>query len=118
MLEPYYGDNERMNNMSNNPVEYVTPNSLAAIWSMMLPGLGQMMKGRIMPGIFWSVLVASGYFAYFWPGIIIHAFCILDAAFYKGEGTFMELKTWRQRLGFLALIGGLLVYIVERNGLI
>lgn len=100
---------------SNNPVEYKTPNSLAAIWSMMLPGLGQMMKGRVMPGIFWAILVSSGYFSYFWPGLTLHALCILDAAFYKGEGSVLELKTWGQRLSFLGLVALLLAYIVARN---
>ena len=102
--------------MSTNPVDYKTPNSLAAIWSMMLPGLGQMMKDRIMPGIIWAFLVAGGSFAYVVPGIILHALCILDAAFYKGDGSFMELKTWNQRLGFIVLVGLLLIYIVIRNG--
>jgi TM2 domain-containing membrane protein YozV len=101
--------------MSKNPVEYTTPNSLAAVWSMMLPGLGQLMKGRIMPGLFWSVLVAGGYYAFFWPGLILHACCILDAGFYKGDDTFLSLNTWQKRIGFLALIGGLIGYVYYRN---
>lgn len=101
--------------MSENPVEYKTPNSLAAIWSMMLPGLGQMMKGRIMPGIFWAALVASGYYAFFWPGLIIHAFCILDAGFYKGEGSFLSLDSWAKRFSFIGLIVSLIGYIYYRN---
>lgn len=100
---------------SDNPVEYSTPNSLAAIWSMMLPGLGQMMKGRIMPGIFWAMAVASGYFSYLWPGIILHALCILDAAFYKGNGSFVSMDTWRKKLSFLGIVFSLLLYIVYRN---
>lgn len=100
---------------NNNPVDYKTPNSLAAIWSMMLPGLGQMMKGRIMPGIFWAILVSSGYYAYFWPGITMHALCILDAGFYQGEGSFLSLDTWTKRLSFLLLIGLLVAYIWYRN---
>jgi TM2 domain-containing membrane protein YozV len=101
--------------MSTNPVEYKTPNALAAIWSMMLPGLGQMMKGRVMPGIFWSILVAGGYYAFFWPGITMHALCILDAAFYQGDGTFLDLDTWTKKLLFLGLVAGLLGYIYYRN---
>lgn len=104
------------NNMIKNPVDYTTPSSLAAIWSMMLPGLGQMMKGRVMPGIFWAVMVASGYFSYFWPGLILHAFCILDAAFYRGSGSFIDLETWPKRLAFLGLVSFLLLYIFIRNG--
>jgi hypothetical protein len=100
---------------STNPVDFKASNSLAALWSMMLPGLGQMMKGRIMPGIFWSGLVASGYYAFFWPGLVAHALCILDAGFYKGEGSFLDLKTWPKRIGFLVMIALLIGYIYYRN---
>ena len=101
--------------MENNPVDYNTPNSLAAIWSMMLPGLGQMMKRRPMAGILWAVMVAVGYFAYFWPGLILHGFCILDAAFYRGNGSLIDLETWKKKLAFLGLILFLLTYIIIRN---
>lgn len=101
--------------MENNPVDYKTPNSLAAIWSMMLPGLGQMMKGRIMPGIFWAVVVSSGYFSFFWPGLTMHALCILDAAFSKGNDSVMSFNTWPKRVGLVGLVATLLVYIVIRN---
>ena len=100
---------------ATNPVDYETSNSLATIWSMMLPGLGQMMKGQIMPGVFWAFLVAGGYFAYFWPGIVFHAACILDAAFTQGQGSFLKLTTWPKRLAFLGIVGFLLLYIVIRN---
>lgn len=33
--------------MHENPVNHKVDNSIAAIWSMMLPGLGQLMKGRL-----------------------------------------------------------------------
>jgi len=100
---------------NHNPVDFKPSNSYAAIWSMMLPGLGQMMKGRIMPGLIWAALVASGYYAFFWPGLVIHGLCILDAGFYKGEGSFMDLNTWSKKLSFLILIGFLIGYIYYRN---
>lgn len=103
------------NNPSENPIEYETPNSIAAIWSMMLPGLGQMMKGRIMPGIFWAILVSCGYFSYFWPGLTLHFLCILEAAFFRGNGSYFELNSWPKRFGFLGLVTFLLSYIVLRN---
>lgn len=101
--------------VSKNPVEFRPSNSLTAVWSMMLPGIGQLMKGRVMAGILWAVLVGSGYFTYFWPGLILHAFCILDAAFVKGSSV-LQLDTWPKRMGFLGLIAFLLVYILIRNG--
>ena len=92
---------------NTNPVDYETPNSLAAIWSMMLPGLGQLMKGQIMPGLFWAFLTAGGYYSFFWPGITIHVLCVLDAALNKGIKT-----TWKQ---FLIIVPLLLMYIIYRN---
>lgn len=104
------------NKVSANPIDYKIPNSLAAIWSMMLPGLGQLLKGRVMPGIFWAFLVAGGYFAYFWPGLTLHALCILDAGFYKGEeGSYLSLDSWYKRLAFLGLVVLLISYVYFRN---
>ena len=91
------------------------PIALTAVWSMMLPGLGQMLKGQIMAGIIWSVLVAAGYYAFFWPGLALHALCILDAAFNRGRESWLGLATWPRRLAFLAMVGALLGYIYYRN---
>lgn len=101
--------------VNDNPVDYKTPNSLAAIWSTMLPGLGQMMKGMPISGVIWSILTGCGYFAYFWPGLTIHILCVLDAALYKGEGSFIGFSTWRQRFAFLALVVALVLYLLLRN---
>lgn len=100
---------------TSNPVDYKIPNSIAAIWSMMLPGLGQMLKGQIMSGIIWSVAVAGGYYGYFWPGLTIHTICILDAAFNKGENSWLDLSTWPKRISFFAIAGGLVWYTIYRN---
>lgn len=100
-----------------NPVDYKTPNSLASIWSMMLPGLGQMMKGQIMAGLIWAFLVAGGYYAFFWPGIILHTLCILDAAFIKGEESFLSLSNWKRRLSFLGTVAAMVAYVFLRNGI-
>lgn len=89
-----------------NPVDNDFPNSIAAIWSMMLPGLGQLQKRQAMAGVVWAFLTAGGYFAYFWPGLIIHGFCIADAAFNKG------VKPWKTLLLIVPL---LLIYIILRN---
>lgn len=101
--------------MNANPIDYKTPNSLAAIWSMMLPGLGQMMKNQFMPGLLWAVFTGAGYYAFFWPGVTFHALCILDAAFYKGEGSFLQLESWKERVLFLTLVAGLIGYVYFRN---
>lgn len=101
--------------MLKNPVNHKVDNSIAAIWSMMLPGLGQLMKGQVLPGIFWALFTGFGYFSYFWPGLFIHAFCILDAAFNSGDNSWIGFDTWPKRLAFVGLVVVLLVYIVIRN---
>lgn len=101
--------------MSENPVDHKVDNSIAAIWSMMLPGLGQLMKNQIMPGIFWALFTGFGYFAFFWPGLIIHGLCILDAAFNKGENSWIGFDTWPKRISFALLLIFLITYIVIRN---
>ena len=98
-----------------NPADHKVDNSIAAIWSMMLPGLGQLMKGQIMPGIFWALITGFGYFSYFWPGLMIHAVCIIDAAFNKGDNSWIGIDTWPKRFTFLALVAALLIYIYYRN---
>ena len=90
-------------------------NSIAAIWSMMLPGLGQLMKGQIMPGIFWAFFVGFGYFAFFWPGLVLHGVCILDAAFNKGENSWIGFDTLPKKIAFALLVTSLVAYIIIRN---
>lgn len=102
--------------MSNdNPAIKPVDNFFASIMSMMLPGLGQLMKGQIMPGIFWALAVGCGYFMYFWPGLIIHGFCILDAAITRGEGHEGKPKTLANKLLLIGMVVSLLIYIVIRN---
>lgn len=98
-----------------NPVDNKVDNSIAALWSMMLPGLGQLLKGQVMPGIIWAVIVGSGYFAFFWPGLFFHALCILDAAFNKGENSLIGFDTPAKKIVFALLILALLAYIYIRN---
>ncbi len=103
------------NKISENPIDYQTPNSLASVWSMMLPGLGQLMKGQVLAGIFWAFFTAGGYFAYFWPGLLCHSLCVLDAAFNKGEGSFLGLHGWKKVVAYLLFVAALLSYIYFRN---
>lgn len=64
----------------HNPVDGYMDNSLAAIFTMMLPGLGQMLKGSAIPGLLWAVAVGGAYLLSGWIGLILHVGCILDAA--------------------------------------
>jgi len=53
---------------------------VAAVMSLIIPGLGQMYKGQIINGLFWLVVVLVGYMILIVPGLILHLFCILGAA--------------------------------------
>lgn len=54
--------------------------SLAGLCSFLCPGLGQLVTGRPLQGIFWFLVVIFGYFCLFIPGLILHILCIVDAS--------------------------------------
>lgn len=51
----------------------------AAFLTFLIPGWGQMRRGKVKAGLVWLVVVIAGYFAFVVPGLILHAICILDA---------------------------------------
>ena len=53
---------------------------IAAGMSLVIPGLGQIFKGRIFSGVVWFCLVPVGYLLLIIPGVILHAICVLSAA--------------------------------------
>ena|SRR5215831_21186347 len=53
---------------------------IAAILSLVIPGTGQMYRGAIGQGILWLIFVATGYAMFIVPGLLLHLFCILNAA--------------------------------------
>lgn len=55
-----------------------TGNVIAAVCSFFIPGLGQLVQGRLLKAIVMVVLAVV-----FWMGWIIHLWSILDAALYK-----------------------------------
>jgi TM2 domain-containing membrane protein YozV len=61
-----------------------TGNVIAAVCSFFIPGLGQLVQGRLLKAIVMFVLAAVLWF--FWLGWIIHLWAILDAALYKPRG--------------------------------
>ncbi|MGN2254088.1 hypothetical protein ACFWZ4_11970 [Frateuria sp. GZRe12] len=58
-----------------------TGNVIAAVCSFFIPGLGQLVQGRLLKAIIMFVLAAALWI--FWMGWIIHLWSILDAALYK-----------------------------------
>lgn len=51
----------------------------AAFLTFLIPGWGQMRRGKVKAGLIWMVAVIAGYFLLVIPGLILHAICILDA---------------------------------------
>ncbi len=71
--------------MSNGPGPGSAGNVLAALCSFFIPGLGQLLHGRIFKALIQFVL--AGILWWFLLGWIIHLWSILDAALYRGRAT-------------------------------
>lgn len=52
---------------------------LAAVFSLLIPGAGQIYKGEILKGIILVILTPVGYLLLIIPGLFIHLYAILDA---------------------------------------
>ena len=61
-----------------------TGNVIAAVCSFFVPGLGQLVQGRLLKAIVMFVLAIALWIV--WLGWLIHLWSILDAALYKPEG--------------------------------
>jgi len=69
--------------MSNGPGPGTAGNVLAAICSLFIPGLGQLVQGRLFMALIQFVLASILWV--FLLGWIIHLWSILDAALYRGR---------------------------------
>jgi len=58
---------------------------IAAVLSVLLPGLGQIYNGRLAAGLFWFLAVGFGYWAILVPGFLLHCICVWTA--YTGART-------------------------------
>ena len=64
-------------------------NVIAALATFFIPGLGQLLQGRILPAILFFVIIVVGYACWwllFIPAIIaalVHLWAIIDAATWK-----------------------------------
>jgi hypothetical protein len=75
----YYGPGERVTVITHPPVQRWSP-GLAAVLSVLVPGLGQVYKGQIINGVVWFILVGLGYVALVLPGLVLHFLCVVGAA--------------------------------------
>lgn len=58
-----------------------TGNVIAALASFFIPGLGQLLQGRLLMAAFQFVL--AGVLWIFWLGWVVHVWSTLDAALHK-----------------------------------
>jgi TM2 domain-containing membrane protein YozV len=61
---------------------------VAAVLSVLIPGLGQIYAGRLGAGAAWFLVTGISYWAPLVPGILVHAFCIWSA--YESAREFRE----------------------------
>jgi len=54
--------------------------TVAAVLSLIIPGAGQIYKGRTAMGIAWLVLTVLGYLTLVMPGMLLHFLCVFQAA--------------------------------------
>jgi TM2 domain-containing membrane protein YozV len=62
-----------------------TGNVIAALASFFIPGLGQLLQGRLVVAAIQFVL--AGALWLIWMGWIVHLYSILDAALWKPRGS-------------------------------
>jgi TM2 domain-containing membrane protein YozV len=68
-------------------------NVIAAVCSFFIPGLGQLVQGRVMKAIMFFLITAISYgltvtvilFFMWFVGALFHLWAIIDAATYKGS---------------------------------
>jgi TM2 domain-containing membrane protein YozV len=58
-------------------------NGIAAVLSFLIPGLGQMLMGRVIRGLLWFFATLIGYALFIAPGLCLHLLCIICAASIK-----------------------------------
>ncbi len=61
---------------------------IAAVLSVLLPGLGQVYNGRLLAGCLWFLAVGFGYWAVLVPGFLLHVLAVWFA--YRGA------RRWRR----------------------
>ena len=75
---PEYNDRRTVVIVNEAPIMLWNP-GIAAILSLIVPGLGQLYKRQPLNAIVWFVFVGLGYIALIVPGLILHFCCVLGA---------------------------------------
>lgn len=56
-----------------------------ALASFFVPGLGQLIQGRVLAALIAFVLTFLGYLCFIVPGLVIHLIVVIDAANFERE---------------------------------
>ena len=67
---------------SRYPVVRPPSPGVAAVLSVLIPGLGQVYVGRLLAGALWFLGTCFAYSAVLLPGFLVHAICVWSA--YRG----------------------------------
>lgn len=71
----------------------------AALMSLVVPGAGQVYKGRVAAGIVWFVIIVAAYAFLGWPALLIHLMCVVTAGSAAPEVSrpFLYDGSWEKR---------------------
>ena len=64
------------------PAPGSTGNVIAALCSFFIPGLGQLIQGRVLTAL--VHFIAAGILWFFWLGWLVHLWSAISAALYRG----------------------------------
>ena len=65
---------------------HLRPNdTVAAVLSLIIPGAGQIYKGKTVVGLAWLVFTVLGYLTLVLPGMLLHFICVFHAAAMQPE---------------------------------
>ena len=66
---------------------HVAPSDTAAlILSLIIPGAGQIYKGKTRIGLLWLIFTVAGYLTVLMPGMFLHFLCVFQAYWMPAEG--------------------------------
>lgn len=97
-----------------DPPQRLWSPGLAALLSLVIPGAGQMYRGKVGAGLLWLVCVPLGYVLIV-PGLILHVICIFNAA--SGDATVDNRESARVAVWYaaaalsLACVAGAIIYL-------
>jgi TM2 domain-containing membrane protein YozV len=60
--------------------------AVAAVLSIVIPGAGQIYKGKTAIGLAWLVFTVLGYLTLVLPGMLLHFICVFQAALIEPDG--------------------------------